>query len=282
MSVLFALLSAVSWGVSDFLGGLHSRKFHFVVVTICREIVGISVLLVLAIVADGTPYLRDLAIGFGVGIAAGIALPVFFGALASGRMALIAPVAGAVGATVPIIAGVVGGERPTTLQFFGLVLAVGAIVFVSMEHVDGDGGRQRHVAVNDIVKAMFCGVAFGIFFTGMHHTSADSGLWPALAVAVGVLVTLLVWLGARDRSRLKEIRPKAVGVCGVGGVLDAAAACFFLLASREGLLSITAGVASLYPVGTALLAAFVLKEELNRLNVAGLLLCAVSLGFIAS
>jgi drug/metabolite transporter (DMT)-like permease len=282
VSLLLAFLSAVSWSASDYLGGLHSKDRHFATVTIAREICGIAFFAIAIACTGGELTLRDFFISFGVGLLAGVALPVFFGALASGRMALVAPVAGSIGAIVPIVVGILSGERPSVLQACGLGLAVAAIAFVSIEHVDdGENGLKRQVPRREVLKAAFCGVAFGIFYTGMHHTSEDSGLWPPFFVCFGVLATLLVWGVVRNPSTIRGVNVRALRVCGIGGVLDAIAASLYVIATRDGFLSITAAVASLYPVGTALLARVRLKEHLHGVNIAGLVLCAASLAFIA-
>jgi uncharacterized membrane protein len=283
MSVFLAFLAAICWGAADFLGGMQSKRFHFALVTLCREIAAVVAFALLIAFTSSQFRWSDVAMGLGVGVIAGFALPVFFGALASGRMSLVAPVAGSVGASVPIIVGVASGERPSLLQFLGLGLAVLAIAFVSVEHIDdGVDGTRRHFAIRDIAVAALCGTAFGIFYVAMHHTSEASGFWPVSAVSVGVGITVIIWsLFAHDRSMLHGFGKQAFRACAVGGLLEALAATLYVMATRKGLLSITAGVSSLYPVGTALLAGYLLKEKFTRVNATGLAMCAAGLTFIA-
>jgi uncharacterized membrane protein len=281
MSIVFALVAALAWGAADYLGGLHAKKHDLLVVTLSREFAGFLFFVVLLIFTGGSPEASDIVLGLGIGVILGVALPVFFSALASGRMAVVAPVAGSVGAAVPIVVGVVSGERLTYLQAGGLSLAVVAIVCVSIQHVHHEGVRKRHVELSDLLTDSFCGVAFGAFFVGMHHTSAESGFWPSASVTVGVMGTLGVWAMTRRSGVLRQLRPSTVLRFGVGGVLDGVAAAAFLLATRDGLLAVTAGVASLYPVATAGLAAWLLKEHLHRVNALGLALCGTSLALVA-
>ena len=56
----------------------------------------------------------------------------------------------------------------------------------------------------------------------------------------------------------------------------------FLLATREGYLSIASVVTSLYPAFTVVLAATVLREHVHRAQAAGLLLCAVAVTLVAA
>ena len=65
-------------------------------------------------------------------------------------------------------------------------------------------------------------------------------------------------------------------------MLGALATGAFLLASQQGLLTVTAVLASLYPAVTVLLAATVLREHVHRTQAVGLVLCGVAVAFVAA
>ena len=65
------------------------------------------------------------------------------------------------------------------------------------------------------------------------------------------------------------------------GALDVAANILYLLASRQGLLSLVAVLTSMYPASTVVLARFVGKEKLYKPQLAGLALAGVGIVLIA-
>jgi len=67
------------------------------------------------------------------------------------------------------------------------------------------------------------------------------------------------------------------GWVALAGAGDLGANAIYLVAVREGLLSIVAPIAALYPVSTVLLALAVDKERVRPLQVAGLGLAAAAL-----
>jgi drug/metabolite transporter (DMT)-like permease len=76
-------------------------------------------------------------------------------------------------------------------------------------------------------------------------------------------------------------RARAWWLAVICGVLDAAANALMLLALREGALSIVSALTALYPAGTILLAAIVLRERVARVQWAGLALALVAGGMLA-
>ncbi len=95
------------------------------------------------------------------------------------------------------------------------------------------------------------------------------GVLPVLAFAVMTARPLLV--------------PRvALGLTVVAGVTDVAANALFLLATREGLLSLVSLLSSLYPVVALLIARLVLSERLSRLQGAGVALALVATALLVT
>ena len=264
MSVPIALPTAVAYGIADFTGGLAARRAPVLAVTAVVQVAGLLALLPVIFLLPGRPSAAALVIGGLAGVAGAAGLLLYLRALAVGPMGVVAPLSAVVGAGLPLVVGVLGGERPGPLTLLAVAVALVAILLATA------GTPGVATSRSGPALGLAAGVGFGLFFIGLDATPPDSGLWPLLAGRVAT-VTLLVALVAARRS---AARPNSLMV--ISGVADTAANAGFLLATRVGQLGISAVVVSLYPVVVVLLARIVLRERLTPLQLtsAGLALGA--------
>jgi drug/metabolite transporter (DMT)-like permease len=264
--VLLALGSAVVYGTSDFLGGLASRKASVFGVVALSQVAGLVALLALLPWLGGPTGLVDLAWGAAAGIAGAAALVLFFRTLASGVMSVVAPVTALTAAAVPVLAGLLGGERIGVWSAIGIALALIAVVLVSAE---GGLAALRAARPASIPPALAAGTGFGIFFVLLDRTGDDTGLTPLVAARLAsvALVIVIALLGRRPLRVGRTALPLVV----LSGVGDMAANSLFLLATQEhSQLAIVGVLASLYPVSTVVLAQVLLRERLVPAQLAGL------------
>jgi drug/metabolite transporter (DMT)-like permease len=266
VAVLLALASAVVYGASDFLGGLSSRRASVFGVVVLSQAVGLLALLVLLPWLGGPVQPADLAWGAAAGLAGAAGLVVFFRALASGVMSVVAPVTAVTAAAVPVLVGLASGDSVTAWAAVGIVLALVAVVLVS---ADSGLSALRTARPASLLPALVAGAAFGVFFVLLDRISADAGLTPLVAARV-VSAAFVAGLAVVGRQSLRVPGP-AVPLVALSGVGDMSANALFLLATQQGgALAITGVLASLYPVSTVVLAQLVLRERLVRAQVAGL------------
>jgi drug/metabolite transporter (DMT)-like permease len=281
LSVLLALGSALAYGLSDFLGGILSRRTSAWQVAVVAQSSSALCTAVLALFVPGDPTAADFRWALLAGVGSGLGAAFLYRGFAAGRMSVVAPVSAVGAALVPVAAGAVGGERPSVLVWAGIVAAVPGIWLVSSSpetSLDATGGRESLAA--GMTDGVLAGLGFGILFAALGQVPASSGWGPLVlcqlvsAPAVVVLATVLrvPWVP----------RGRTVRLAVLAGPLGASATGLFLLATQHGFLTVAGVLASLYPASTVLLAAVVLREKIHRAQGAGLALCAVAIACVAA
>ncbi len=277
-AVLLALGAAVAYGLSDFVGGVSSKKASPWSVGLVALLAGGVVVLALSTVVDGSPTGTDLAWACVAGVANGIGTGFLYRGLASGRMGVVAPVSGVGAALVPVVVGLATGERPSALVWLGILAALPGIWLVArspeLEDVAGDPPRS-----GGALDGVLAGLGFGSLFAALAQIPESAGFLPLALnqlVAAGVIVAMALVLRA---GWVPRERAAAFGA--VSGVLGATATAAFLLATQSGLLTVTAVLASLYPAFTVLLAATILREHIHRAQAVGLVLCGLAVALVA-
>jgi drug/metabolite transporter (DMT)-like permease len=274
ITVLLALFGAVSYGVSDFVGGLASRRTTVWPVATLACLGAFFAALVLAVVVPGHPHRSDVLWGLLAGLGSGAGTAFLYRGLAGGRMGVVAPVSGVGATTLPVVIGVLAGERPSLLVWLGILAALPGVWLVSRE--ESDAGASGPSGLLDGVMA---GIGFGGLFAALGQVPASAGYWPFAAnqlTSVLAVTTACVLLGGDPRPHALE---QWWGL--FSGLLAAAAGLGFLLATHHGLLSVSAVLTSLYPAFTVLLAALVLRERIHRVQARGLMLCGAAVALVA-
>lgn len=275
MAVLFALFAALSYGVSDFVGGLASRRVSALTVLLVSYPAGAVLMTLLLPVYAGPISARTLLWSIAGGAAGLTGVSLMYSALARAPMNIISPVTAVLSAVVPVLAGVIIGERPGVPSWIGIVLGLVAVVLVSRQAEDHPHGP---IGWQPLAMAVLAGVGFGTYFVCLARADHDSGIWPVvLSRVVSAVLVVPLALGAGQFVRM----PRAVvRLALIAGLLDACANVGFLLASRHGLLSLSGVITALYPAGTVVLAGIVLKEQTGRVQRVGLGLAVVAVVLI--
>ena len=267
MAVLFSLLSATTYGIGDFCGGMATKRASAAAVLLWSHVVGLSLMIAAVPFVAGELAAHDVVIGAigGLGGAAGVGL--LYQALAIGPMSVVAPVTALLAAAVPVVAGVGSGERPGLGATVGMGMALVAIVLVSAE----GGGSLRPADRRGVTYAMGSGLGFGLFFVALSYTGDNAGVWPLVAARLAsVSVMSVVTLTGRVDATI--VHGPGRPLTAAAGTLDALANVLYLLAVRQGLLSVVSVLSSLYPVSTIVLARVVLGERFIAVQRVGMAL----------
>jgi drug/metabolite transporter (DMT)-like permease len=277
VAAVLALVSSVLWGTADFAGGRLSRRLPSLVVVGCSQAVAlVGVLVTVLALGERADPGGWVAWSIVAGLSGASGLACFYRALAMGTMGVVSPVA-ALGVAVPVVAGVLTGERPSTVQVAGIVVAMAGAVAASGPELSGSAvaGPKGRASV---ALAVVSGALFGLCQLAIARGARSSGLLTLLGMRATsiVLFAIVLVAGGLGVRGLKAGRALAgllawrdLPMLAAIGLSDVGANLLFAIASTKGLVSIVAVLGSLYPVATVLLARFVLGERLLRLQIGG-------------
>ena len=276
MTVVFALVSAMLYGVSDFAGGLASRRTSVWPIGLLACVGAFLGSIVIAVAEPGDPSTGDVAWGLLAGLGSGSGTAFLYRGLASGRMGVVAPVSAVGAVLLPLLVGVLAGERPAAIAWAGIVVALPAIWLVSREEGPADGaGDEGGRPGAGLLDGVLAGIGFGLLFAALGQVPDSAGYWPLVANQTTSVLSLALIAIVVGGDVIPRRRAEAWGL--VPGVLATLAVLFFILATHEGLLSLAAVITSLYPAFTVLLAVVVLRERVHRAQAVGLLFCALTI-----
>lgn len=274
-----ALLSAASFGVTDFVGGVASRQVSALRVILISTPVSMVLTGGLTAVCGGSVTPNAVIYGALGGISQALGIWWFFSALGAGPISVVSPLAALVDAAVPICFGVLSGERPSPVATAGIALALTAVVLISREAGAGDPTPHRFtrkVAWLTIAS----GLALGLNFVCIDHTELQSRLWPLLFARAAATVLVVVLATATRNATLPSGFPLRLAL--IAGVLDTGANVTMVLTLHTSLLSLGSVLISLYPAATVVLAIVVLRERVHRWQVVGMVLAAAAVAMITT
>ncbi|MGZ8701766.1 MAG: EamA family transporter [Gaiellaceae bacterium] len=272
-SIALALGASLTWGFADFFGPLKGRKLGALRVLVYVQLGGlVAIALIVAIRGHGP---ADLAALFAIpaAISGTLGLYAYYRGMAVGAMSIVAPIAG-ISAAVPVIFGIVTGDRPTLWQWLGIAAALSGVFLAARE--PGRGGR---VAAG-VGLALLAAIGFGGYFPPMHAAGNADFWWASLIFRMTSTSVVLAAVAIRRPSL--SVAPIQVPLLALIGIGDMLGNLLFAAASTSGLVSITSVLASLYPIVTVVLARLVLRERVARSQEAGIALTLAGVALISA
>lgn len=274
MAIFYALLSALSYGTADFMGGYSSRKNSSVLVVAISQLMGLfTALAAVVFLRPVTLTTADFLWGMGAGLAGASGVGLLYRGLATGYASIVSPTAAVVGASFPLLFGLLAGERPSVLSWAGVLIAIPAILLLSRER----GGMKTHI-LKSLKLGFLSGIAFSGFFILLAQTGSGSGMVPLLA-ARAVTVPIFLAVVFFKKQTFKPV-PGSWWSILLSGFLDMLANVFYLLATRSGFIIIAVILTSLYPAPTVFLQRLVFREQLTSARLAGLALAIAGAALI--
>jgi drug/metabolite transporter (DMT)-like permease len=266
------------WGASDFSGGYGVRRANAFVFTAFSHFCAFSLMLLISL-GEHAPLPSRASIFWSVlaGILGGVALALFYRALASGQMGLAAPVAALIGAAIPTLADIALEGAPSRWSIAGFVLAVLAIWLITRPEPQGNNDETGHP--KGVAMAALAGVGFAAFYICMHQTTGSPIFVAAIGRIASFVATAVVVI-ATGVPLAMEL--PSIGIAMLAGFLDISGSALYIYASQRGRLDEAVVITSLYPAITVLLARIILKEHFSRWKFVGLLAALAAVPMIAA
>ncbi|MDH6182551.1 drug/metabolite transporter (DMT)-like permease [Microbacteriaceae bacterium SG_E_30_P1] len=291
ITVLVGLGSALVYGAADFFGGLAARRMSTIFATAVAALAGLGAAAVIGLPLVGGAWSTEaVLLGMLSGVLGAIALALLYACLAIGPMSILSPLTAVVSAIVPLTVGLVGGDRLGLLGYIALSLALVAVVLVGFTP-SGNGELVRGAvrpSLRGVLMAIGSGAAIGAFLVVIDQTPDDSGIVPLVlnratssTILFAAVAILVLTASRRGTGRVLNATRAGVLLAVTCGVLDALANAGLLLGVRLGELSVIAVLTALYPAGTIILAAVVLKERIAVLQYVGLALAILAGAMLA-
>ena len=307
LTAVIGLTGALIFGAADFLGGLASKRISPIRVTAIAAVSGLAGLLLVLALGFGTWSVEAVLWGALSGVTGALAISLLYACLAIGPMSILSPLTAVVSAVVPMSWGLLGGERLGGVGYLALGLALVAVVLVGFVPEKG----AVRPSIRGILMAVGSGTMIGAFMILIDQTPDDSGVVPlvmnrAVSAALMFSTVLVLWLVGRravhtrvtetvgeDAAQvLHQATPHDAAPSTTGwkpgltlavacGLVDALANGLLLIGIRIGDLSVMSVLTAMYPAGTILLAAVVLKERIAPVQWIGLALALLAAGMLA-
>ncbi len=279
LAIALALGSSACYGVSNFIGPQLARRNALVSVLVISQLAALGVCVVYLLAAGGST-LSARQLGYAALAGAGNAggLIGFYKAAELGPLSIAAPI-GALGATVPALWGIGTGDRLTSFEAVGLILAIAGAALVARRAEDPDEEARYPDPRASVIWAIGSAVAFGVFLTAIPAASDGGRAWALLDSRLVLVALIAIWAG----RRLAEVRfDRSAPALTVPGLLLVAGTLLYTFAADHGQLSIVSVLGALFPLFTVGLSVALLDDRLSRKQTWGVVSAFAGIALIAS
>ena len=275
LAVILGFTTSLTYGFADFFGAIASKKLRPIFVTAFAAYFGLALLVTLVLSGAFTADFSQEALFWGIlgGVFSAFAMSCLYASLAIGPISILSPLSAVISAIVPAIAGVARGDSFSALGWVAILLIMVAVVLVGFI----PGEKIVRPSTKGLLLGVGAGMGIGAVLICLNVAPAAAGLAPVITLRItnGFFMTIFATaLFVRGRAKLTELRqhPKTWVNIAIAGFCDAGANVLFVLASRQGNLTLIAVLTALYPLGTIILARIVLKEKIAAVQTLGILL----------
>ena len=271
MGILLGLLTALTWGSSDFLARFATHRMGTLRTMLYMQFIGL-ILLTIALpwlggwghLADGSGW-QPWAWGALAGSVNAVSTLSLYRSFEIGKMAVVAPLS----ASYPVLSvslSLLSGERLSTARAVGIACTMLGVVFVAggEKPPDENDAEAMRRSGKGIGWALSSAVGFGVLFwlLGTHvipRVGAPQTVW-MIRLTCTVIVTTVILLARQPIGLPRNTRWMSLGM----GAGDTSAFVLSNRAMQIEQVAVVSVLGSLYGAVTVALAAIVLREHVSR------------------
>jgi drug/metabolite transporter (DMT)-like permease len=273
LTIALALGASLAWGVADFFGPLKGRTLGALRVLLYAQLGGFVAIAVAIAIRGKGPESAAVLLAVPAAVSGTLGLYAYYRGVAVGAISVVAPIAG-VSAAIPVVFGIARGDHLSRLTAVGIACALVGVFFASREP-----GRGRSRLAAGVGLALLAAIGFGCYFPPMHVAGKADFWWASLLFrTTSTLVVVAVIAVQRPDVAVAAAQVPVLALIGIGDMLGN---LLFAASSRGGLVSVTAVLASLYPIVTVALARVLLGERVSRSQEAGVVLTLAGVAMIS-
>jgi drug/metabolite transporter (DMT)-like permease len=277
MGILLGLLTALSWGSSDFLARFASRRIGSLRTTLYMQLTGLVLLTICIRWIGGWGHLFDgsgwqpWAWGAFAGALNAISTLSLYRSFEVGKLSVVAPLSASYPALTVAISAFTG-EHLTATRAAGIMLILVGVIVVVRGEVETESVAPASQPIlktkpeSGIGAAMIAAVGFGVLFWLLGNRVVPrvgfaSTVW--MIRLTSSALTALVILAMKQPISLPRKDTVSLWLLAMG-VLDTGAFVLNNLGMQLEQVSVVSVLASLYGAVTVLLSTVILREKMSR------------------
>jgi drug/metabolite transporter (DMT)-like permease len=284
MGVLFGLGAALVWGAADFYARLSSERIGARRTLFWMQVLGALMTGLLLCVPALRPHALpapELALAVAIGALNALGGLLLYRSLEIGTVSLVSPVSSTFAAIAAVLA-IGAGERPTSAQIGGLLLAALGVVGAAIPpRVETAPPGSAHASRRGVGLAALAAVSWGLSFFALRYVVGPLGsVFPVFISRVTSMT--LIFIGSRALSKPLEPPRGALHFVAAIALFDSAAFVLYNLGVATALTAVVAVLSSLYSAVTVVLAFIFLRERLSRMQWTAVVVILAGVGLVSS
>jgi len=281
--VLYGLVAAVGWGLSDFFGAVVGRRIGSLATVLVAQT--FSALFVTVVLLGGdhdigaaAPYAGWIVLN---GLVSAAAYSSHYRALELGPVAVVSPIGACYALVGVALSMIVLGERPSGLALLGGAVTVGGVMLTSTDLRALRAGT--HGMPPGLPWAVVAAVTFGIGGFLLAYLAKElgwvTGLWTSRVAQLAGFVGLAAIAGRDVPRRLRAAPLLIVGAIGVG-LTDLLGVVSYSIGNETEFASILFVSSAIFPLLAVILSVAFLHERPVPNQYVGVALTVVGLALL--